>query len=209
MKKNLMIAMFFVSILMISVVSAGITGYLVGKLDIVDGTQVQQVSSTGITVDGRNVPVGETFTTRDGTLATVTEIKKPFLGRPRASISVTPIPTGSSSGSSTSTGHTHLSEYRYLSAPLPKKVGSGFNSFSQTLKCDAFGQDYRVLGGGFQLLGLTGQAQASYDVLTNGPIDQNTYAVDIKDYSSSVDDARIFATCALIEPTLHAFGQDY
>ncbi len=144
-----------------------------------------------------------------GEVLKVGTIEQGGLFRRGAEVNIVVVPAGEGVGASvggvagTVTGaHTHLTDYRYLSAPLIKKTGTGFNSFSQTLKCDAFGLDYVVLGGGFQLLDLTGQSQASYDVLTNGPIDQHIYGVDIKDYSASVGEGKIFATCARLEQAI-------
>ena len=91
MKKNLMIVMFLVSVVLVAslmVVSAGITGYLF-RGDSIPGTftQIESVGSNFIVVDGENVEIGETFVSSSNTYKVVAvETPSWFLGRPKVAI---------------------------------------------------------------------------------------------------------------------------
>ena len=99
MKKNLMIAMLFVSILMISVVSAGITGYLVSRgggiaeagytatLQQVEGnTAIISVQTPSGNVEVVNVPSGGTATVEGAEISVSSLTRGNFLKRSSAKI---------------------------------------------------------------------------------------------------------------------------
>ena len=90
MKKNLMFLTLLISVLMISVVSAGITGYVLSRGQLVPGTSAQigqiNVRTDTVAVDGTPVAIGETFT-RSGKTFEVVSVEKPrFFGRAKANI---------------------------------------------------------------------------------------------------------------------------
>ena len=104
-KRNLMIAMFFVSVLMISFVSAGITGYVTTGQAVKDSSGVT-ATLQGVDRDGTatirvesptgetkivRVTEGETATISDGTIITARDLKREGLFRKaRGQIRVTP-----------------------------------------------------------------------------------------------------------------------
>ena len=97
MKKNLMIVMILVSVLMISMVSAGITGYVLSRGQIVPGTDLKienvNARTSSIVVDGEKVETGKTFTRGSKTYEVKSVESNGFLGlgRPRVNIQeVTP-----------------------------------------------------------------------------------------------------------------------
>ena len=87
-KRNLIFGMLLISVLMTSLVSAGITGYLT-RGDLVPGTsaQIESVGLNSVVVDGEKVETGGIFT-RGSTTYKVVAVEKPswFLGRPKVAI---------------------------------------------------------------------------------------------------------------------------
>ena len=134
MKKNLMFLTLLISVLMLSVVSAGITGYLVrgGTLNT-DGYKatLQKVDSSGVASISVQTPSGATEVVRVGKdeTAQVGEIQIKVSGlrsgnlftRSGANIQLTPAPTpaniklvGAGAVGSGATTHTHLSDYEVV-----------------------------------------------------------------------------------------------
>ncbi len=84
-KKNLMIGMILVSVLMISLVSAGVTGYVLKRGETIEGVTVSKIipETNTVEIGGETLQKGETFTAPSGESFQITQVnKRPwFLGK--------------------------------------------------------------------------------------------------------------------------------
>lgn len=131
-KRNLIFGALLISVLLISVASAGITGYAIslreGRTAYAGNLQVSDVQVSGetgsVSVDGNKVSgiAGETKIASDGTQVTFQRVKPAgWFSKPKVEIVVTPAPTpaniklvGAGAVGSGATTHTHLSDYEVV-----------------------------------------------------------------------------------------------
>ncbi len=221
MKKNLIFLTLLISVLMVSVVSAGITGYLVSRgggiadsgykatLQKVEGTTaIISVATPSGTTEVVRVAEGETAKVGDAEISASDLTRGTLFKRGGADVSVdvASSPVGKiaiSSGSAT--GHTHLTDYRHGTGKL---FMAGIGLVQGIISCKTeFGNDYVVLGGGFQL---TDALETG--IIINGPDIDERYrvALNVNATNNTLPNyGKVYATCARIEPTLHQFSQDY
>ncbi len=221
--KNKFILGLILGIFLIGLVSASITGYLVSRgggisdagytatLKKVEGTTaiVSVQTPTGDTELVR-VAEGETAKVGDVEISASSLTRGTLFTRGGANVEID-VPKSASSvakiatGTGAVTGHTHLTDYRHGTGKL---FMAGIGLVQGIISCKTeFGNDYVVLGGGFQLTDALERG-----ILINGPDIDERYRVSLNVNATNYtlpNYGKIYATCARIEPTLHQFGQDY
>lgn len=93
MKKNLMIIMLLVSVLMVSLVSAGITSYTIKEGGEIGLSRIERIDTTTqkVQIDGEVYEQGETFTDPSGESFQIIKVEEPswFLAKPKIEVEKT------------------------------------------------------------------------------------------------------------------------
>ncbi|KHO55258.1 MAG: hypothetical protein QT10_C0004G0045 [archaeon GW2011_AR19] len=237
--KNLILGIFILGIVfMSSFAFAGITGYVLrGQALSSDGvsatlksvdrfgtvTVAVEDTKTGI-VETVQVKEGGTAITSRGDVVTARDFRRKSLFRKEAAeINVQSPVAGIAAGSGISTGHTHLSDFKYITKTLNAQyfsngvLGSNIpqNVFDGIINCvsEMGTSEVIALSGGYKIT-WNDPFNGKGEVITqeNGQVynTEKAYAVSVVDpRADDLASVEMVTLCARVEPTLHQFSQDY